>query len=149
MHFSCTCFDVPQFFFSFHIGNIHETSCDGLCVSCSKLVTFAAIFLTLLWFSAFFKHFHRILYLRMRRIWKISNFEIFQTFYFEFMVVKYFHILSFSKTHTSIKVDDLSFITFFSSFGLLIIFEFEESKRLVQILVGKPTLAKLHMSKAS
>ena len=78
-------------------------------------------------------------------------FEIFQTFYFQFMVVKYFHILSFSKTHTSIKVDDLSFITFFSSFGLLIIFEFEESKRLVQLLVGrpKPTLAKLHMSKAS
>ena len=31
--------------------------------------------------------------------------------------------------------------------GLPIICEFEESKMLVQLLVGKPTPAKLHMSK--
>ena len=48
-----------------------------------------------------------------------------------------------------IKVDVLPFLTVSSSLGLPIIYEFKEWKRLVQFLVGKPTLAKLNISKAN
>ena len=43
------------------------------------------------------------------------------------------------------KVDILPFLTAFSSLGLPIVCKFEEWKRFGQLLVGKPTLAKLHM----
>ena len=53
------------------------------------------------------------------------------------MVVKYFHIFcNFQKSDNC------------QSLGLPIICEFEELKWFAQLLVGKSTFAKLHMSKA-
>ena len=46
------------------------------------------------------------------------------------------------------KVDVLPFLNVSSTLGLPIVCKFEEWKRFAQLLVGKPTLAKLHVIQA-
>ena len=60
------------------------------------------------------------------------------------------HILHFPKAILFIKVgvSSLPNLTFSSSLGLSIICESEVMKVFAQLLAGKPTIAKLHMSKA-
>ena len=59
-----------------------------------------------------------------------------------------FTFFTFSQTHTIMKVDVLSFLNVSSTLGLPIVCKFEEWKMFAQLLVGKPTLAKLHMIQA-
>ena len=72
-------------------------------------------------------------------------FEIFLTILHQFMVANTFTYFAFSRNHTFRKIDILPFLTVSSSFGLLIVCKFEEWKRFAQLLVGKPTLPKLHV----
>ena len=75
-------------------------------------------------------------------------FEIFLTILYQFMVARYFHIFYIFKTYTIMKVDVLPFLNVSSTLGLPIVCNFEEWKRFAQLLVGKPTLAKLHVIQA-
>ena len=59
-----------------------------------------------------------------------------------------FPYFTFSKTHTFMKVDVLPFLNVSSTLGLPIVCKYEEWERFAQLLVGKPTLAKLHMIQA-
>ena len=52
---------------------------------------------------------------------------------------------TFSKNHAIMKVDVFPFLNVSSNFGLAIVRKFEKGNRFAQLLVGKPTLAKLHM----
>ena len=55
------------------------------------------------------------------------------------------HIFHFLKNWAISKVDVLPFVNVSSTSGLAIVRKFEEWKRFTQLLLGKPTFAKLRM----
>ena len=97
-------------------------------------------------FFCLFSVFHRILYLCMGRI--LENFKCLKFSWLSYINLSNFTYFTFSKTHTIMKVDVLPFLNVSSTLGLPIVCKLEEWKRLAQLLVGKPTLAKLHMIQA-
>ena len=139
-----------SFGFILSYGNIHLRPCDVIIYIFAKFYNFWAILSHYLWYSApSFTILHSILYLGMCRIW-----ESFECLKFsgisnsQFTVVNYFHvILHFPKIVPLSNMTSCHILLFSAVLGLPIICENEGSKRLVQILVCKPTFAKLHMSK--
>ena len=96
----------------------------------------------------FFLHFQRFSWYSVSaHVQNIGKFQIFEIFlsYINLRWLNTFTYFTFSKNHTTMKVDVLPFLTVSSSLGLPIVCKFEEWKRFAQLLVGKPTLAKLHM----
>ena len=75
MQFSCTYFNVPEFFFQYYYtDNIHEKLCDTKCISFANFITFVAICFKYFYLYVLnFCFFHCILYLRMHRI--LENFK--------------------------------------------------------------------------
>ena len=84
-----------------------------------------------------------------QNIGKFQMFVCYLTILYQFNVVKWCHIyFTFFKNHAIIKVDVLPFLNVYSNLGLAIVRKFEKGNRFPQLLVGKPTLAKLHMIEA-
>ena len=110
-----------------------------------NVITFVAICSNIFTFFCIFSVLHRILYLRMCRIWENSKCLKFSWLsYITLWCLNTFTHFTFSKNHTFTKVYVLPFLTVSSSLGLLIVCKFEEWKRFAKLLVGKPALLKLH-----
>ena len=146
---------INHFVSCFHISCFHKKSCDAFMyvrdVSCPShsFITFATIFSHIFFFLNVFLHFLAFFtvffictcteYGKISNVWNIPNFNLWWLDTFTYVI--------FSKNDTFIKVDVFPFLTFSSSLGLPITCEFEEWKKLVHLLVGKPTHTKLHRVK--